>query len=238
MKALGPALILCLTKLLLANEASAQTRSQVYGDSLTKQAQTLYLRADSGMTTFDSEAAGSKDTRSTQDFEVGGWLGEARIAGIKVQSREDKVPFELNQSKLNNSFTDVRLLARLWWFIPSIGMSLSEVNVSRADTQTVGLFGTGISAGLGANVTLYPGILLAGDYLTVRSNNVYDKLTQTSKLGHREEIDGHIAFDLTERIVDLIVGYRMRKFEIETTDETYKELAQGAYAGIRLGVYF
>lgn len=216
----------------------AQTRSQVYGDSLTKQAQTFYVRAGTGMTTFDSEAAGSKETRSTSDYEVGGWLGETRIAGIKVQSREDKVPFELNASKLRNNFTDVRMMARLWWFIPSFGVSLSEIDVSQDGVQTVGLFGTGVNAGLGFNVTLYPGIVLSGDYLRVISNKVYDKLSQSSSLGERTEMDGHIAFDLTEKIVDLIVGYRVRSFEIETVDRTYKEQAQGAYAGIRLGLYF
>ncbi len=230
--------LVCLLAFLLNATGQSQTRSQVYGDNLTKQAQTFYVRADTGMTTFDSEAAGSKETRSTQDFEVGGWLGETRLAGIKVQSREDDVPFELNQSQLANKFTDVRMMARLWWFIPSVGVSLSEVDVSRADVKTVGLFGTGLNAGLGVNVNLYPGILFSGDFMKVKSNHVYDKLSQSDNLGDRDEIDGHIAFDLTERVVDLIVGYRVRKYEIETAAEAYSEQAQGAYAGIRLGLYF
>jgi hypothetical protein len=57
-------------------------------------------------------------------------------------------------------------------------------------------------------------------------------------MGDRQEADVHIAFDITDRLIDLIVGYRMRAFEIETPTEVFKEKAQGIYAGLRLGIYF
>lgn len=229
---------LFIANALCAATASGQTRSQVTGDSGTKQAQTFFAHADVGMMNFDSEAAGSKDTRTSMAYEVGGWLGESRIAGIKIRSQRDEVPFELNDSESESNFTDITLMTRLWWFVPSIGVSLSEVNVEQADVETVGLFGTGVHAGLGITGSLYPGIVLNGNVMTVRSSQVYDKLDQGSKLGDREEADAHIAFDVTERLIDFLVGYHVRRYEIIKGEETFAESSQGVYAGVRLGVYF
>lgn len=221
-----------------AASANAQTRSQVVGDDGAKQAQTFYAHADFGMMNFDSEAAGSKDTRGSMAYEIGGWLGESRVAGIKIRSQQDKVPFELNQSESDSSFTDITLMTRLWWFVPSVGVSLSEVNVEEKDEKTVGLFATGVNMGIGFTGTLYPGVVLNGNVMTVRNNQVYDKLDQGSKLGDRQEADAHLAFDVTERLIDFLVGYHVRKYEIEKTDKTFAESSQGIYAGVRLGVYF
>ncbi len=236
---LRAALTFSLTALLSAfAPIYAQTRSQVYGDDLTKQAQTLYVSAVTGMTTFESEAAGSKETQSTNSYEIGGWFGEARLVGLKVSSHADSVPYALNNSSSRQKFTDVRMAARLWWFTPSVGVSVSEVDIEQTGAKTVGLFGTGMNAGLGLNVSVYKGVVVNADMMTVRSNNVYDKLSQQSELGQRNEADTHLAFDLTDRIIDLIVGYRKQDYTISTETKTYAETSQGAYAGLRVGVYF
>ncbi len=230
-----PLLGLCL---LLNSQAFGQTRSQVYGDDLTRQAQTLYVSGTTGMTTFESEAAGSKETKGSNSYEIGGWFGEARIVGLNVSSHSDLISFSLNQSSSKQNFTDVRMAGRLWWFTPSVGISVSEVDVIQAGTKTVGLFGTGINTGLGANVSIYKGLVVSADAMRVHNNHVYDKLSQSAALGDRSEADAHIAFDITDRIVDLIVGYRTQNYEIQTENETYNEKNAGAYAGVRFGVYF
>ena len=222
----------------LSLNAHAITRSQVYGDVLTRQAQTVYVMATTGMTTVDSEAAGSKETKATTDYELGGWLGEDRIVGIKISSEKRDVPFELNHSRSRTSFTDVRMQGRLWVFVPSVGLSLSEVEVSQVDSKTVDLFGTGISMGLGAHASIYPGLVLTANAQSVRTDHVYDKLGQSATLGQRDELDAHIAFDLTERLLDLIVGYKGRRYTVETEEQVFVEQSQGAYAGLRLGIYF
>ena len=215
-----------------------QTRSQVYGDKLTKQAQTFYVRATSGMSSFESQTADSKETKNTTANELGGWLGEQRVVGIRVGSRQDTIPFQLNGSRSKQNFTDVRVAARVWFLTPSVGVSTSEVNVDSNDGPKVGVIATGMSAGLGANLVIHDTIVANLDLMAVRSNRVYDKLDQNSKLGDRQEADASIAFDLTERAVDLLVGYNVRRFQLETSDKNYVEQVQGAYAGLRLGVYF
>lgn len=223
---------------LSATNLKAQTRSQVVGDSATKQAQTLFIRADFGSTTFDSKAAGSKETAGAKSFELGGWFGESRVAGLSVRNQIDVVDFSLNNSQSKTNFTDVRLKGRLFGIMPSIGVSLSEVDVKKDDVKTIGMFGTGMNAGLGGTLQIYPRIVLNADYMVVKSTRMFDKLQQETKLGDRKEVDGHIAFDITETLVDLLVGYRVREYTIETVEEKFTEKSQGIYAGIRLGIYF
>jgi hypothetical protein len=216
----------------------SQTLSQVYGDSLTKQAQTIYVKGTAGMTTFDSEAAGSKETRTTSETEFGGWMGEKRIMGLKVGHSYHDVPFELNKAHSRSAMTDVRLLARIWFLQPSLGISLTEWDVSNASEPVLGIFATGINAGLGLIVNLHQGLVFNADLMRVQSLRTYDKLEQNSSLGNREDADAHFAFDLTERIVDFVVGYRLRRYSVTLEDATFKETSQGAYVGLRLGYYF
>jgi hypothetical protein len=218
--------------------AFSQTMSQVYGDSLTKQAQTIYVKGSAGMTTFDSEAAGSKETRTTSDMEFGGWMGERRVMGLKVGHSYHDVPFELNQAHSRSAMTDVRLLGRIWFLQPSIGISLTEWDVTSAGEPAVGIFATGLNAGLGFIMNLHQGLVFNADMMRVQSLRTFDKLERNSTLGTRDDADAHFAFDLTDRIVDFIVGYRMRRYEVTIEDSTFRESSQGAYVGMRLGYYF
>jgi hypothetical protein len=236
MKTVGFVLLLWI--ILPDARARAQTLSQVYGDSLTKQAQTIYVKGTAGMTTFDSEAAGSKETRTTTEFELGGWMGESRVAGLKIAHSYYDVPFELNKSNSRSAMTDVRLQARIWFLQPSIGVTLTELDVDGADAPVVGLFATGMNAGLGLIVNLHTGLVFNADMMKVKSTRTFDKLGLGTELGDREDVDAFFSFDLTQNLVDFLVGYRMRNYSVTVEETAYKETSQGAYAGLRLGVYF
>lgn len=227
---------------LLSCSLHAQTLSQVYGDSLTRQAQTLYITGTAGLIAFDSEAAGSKETRTTTDFELGGWMGEDRIVALRIQHSSNHVSFELNKAKLREALTDVRLQGRIWFLQPSLGISLSELDVSNEVEPVVGLFANGINAGLGLIINMYTGLVFSADALGVKSTRTFDKLGKGTELGDRQDLDTHFAFDLTDNVVDFLVGYKARRYtlkvDVEESRETFKETSQGAYVGIRLGIYF
>jgi hypothetical protein len=110
--------------------------------------------------------------------------------------------------------------------------------VTSAGEPAVGLFATGLNAGLGFIMNLHQGLVFNADMMRVQSLRTFDKLERNSTLGTREDADAHFAFDLTDRIVDFIVGYRMRRYPVTIEDSTFKESSQGAYVGLRLGYYF
>ena len=218
--------------------AAAQTRSQVYGSQLVQQAQTVYVRADAGMTTYESQAADSKETKGSMTYNVGGWFGENRSAGLSVTSSDQNVHYSLNDAQTKMSFEDVRAMVRLGWLTPSLGVSLSEVQVQRGGEQTVSLIGTGVNAGLGLQVPISSSIVVYGDALTVRTTKDFDKVDDTTKLGNRNEADAGVSFDVTDKMVDFLIGYRVRGYDIKTQTGVFKERSEGAYAGLRFGLYF
>jgi len=222
----------------LSAEAYGQTRSQVYGSPLDQQAQTVYVRGDAGMSTYESDAAGSKETKESTVMTLGGWAGEARTVGASITSSQSDVSYALNDSRTRTAFNDVRVAARIWWLTPSVGVSLSEVEVERDGAKTVNLYGTGLNAGMGIQIPAYRTIVLYGDAMVSKANRVFDKISDTTKLGDRMEGDAGVSFDVTDRMVDLLVGYRIRQYDIETPSVKHQEKAQGAYAGLRVGLYF
>ena len=221
-----------------AGTVAAQTRSQVYGDVLTQQAQTVYVEAVGGMTTYESKAADSKEVRPSLTTAVGGWFGENRTIGMQVVNSDNTVPFELNDSKMHADFTDVRLQARIAWLFPSIGVSMEQVDVTTAGQKVVNVYGTGINAGLGFGAPVTKSIVVYGNGMAMKSTAGFDKLGGTAKFGDRQEADAGVSFDLTDRTVDLLIGYKIRQYDLEQDQVKLQERQEGAYAGLRVGLYF
>lgn len=227
-----------LTPFVALSVADAQTRSQVYGRPLEQQAQTVYARADLGMTTYESQAAGSKETATTASYHVGGWAGESRQVGVDVSSTEANVPFALNGADSHLGFRDVRLMARFGWVIPSVGASLTEMDVKENGVKQTGVLASGPNVGLAVSVPMTHAIVVTADAMVAPVSKSLDKLKGDAKLGARSEADINAAVDVTDRAVDFLVGYRIRRYTLEDQRGSFDEESQGAYAGLRLGLYF
>ncbi len=222
----------------LASASNAQTRSRVYGDQLTKQSQTFYIQGDVQATTYESDAAGSKEANETTTLTVGAWTGEGRVVGVEMVSSEAETNFSLNSNTVRTSFRDIKLKTRLGWLIPSVGASLTELDIKTPEASEVGVYATGINAGLKVSVPITLEMVVHGEGTISRPTKTYDKLAQGDSLGDRTEFDLGASYDLTETAVDLLVGYRVRSLKINSTEQDYNEATSGAYAGLRLGLYF
>ncbi len=222
----------------LASTSNAQTRSRVYGDQLTKQSQTFYIQGDVQATTYESDAAGSKEANETTTLTVGAWTGEGRVVGVEMVSTEAETNFSLNSNTVRSSFRDIKLKTRLGWFIPSVGASLTELDIKTPEANEVGVYATGINAGLKVSVPITLEMVVHGEGTISRPTKTYDKLAQGDSLGDRTEFDLGASYDLTETAVDLLVGYKVRSLKINSTAQEYNEATSGAYAGLRLGLYF
>lgn len=230
--------VLIFGMITLSSSAAAQTRSRVYGDQMTKQSQTFYIQGEIQAMTYDSEAAGSKDSNETNTVTVGAWTGEGRILGFELESTDADTKFSLNGNSVRSSFKDVRMKTRLGWIQPSIGASLTEIDVKTPDLRTVGIYSTGLNAGLMLAVPVTLELVVHAEVAMSRPMRTYDKLDQDTKLGDRSDADIGASYDLTETALDLLVGYRVRRYKMDTDAVTYNENMSGAYAGLRLGFYF
>jgi hypothetical protein len=222
----------------LATGANAQTRSRVYGDQLTKQAQTFYFQGDVQATTYESDAAGSKEANEATTLTMGAWTGEGRVVGIEMVSSEANTNFSLNSNKVRTAFRDIKLKTRLGWLIPHIGASLTELDIKSPEANEVGVYSTGVNAGLRVSVPITLEMVVSGEASVSRPTKTVDKLNQGDSLGDRTDFDLGASYDLTETAVDLLVGYRVRNLKVKSSEQDYNEATSGAYAGLRLGIYF
>ena len=222
--------------------AAAQTRSQVYGSDLEKQAMTVFVEADMAQTTYDSKTAESKESQQTPTYKIGGWVGENRNVGLIASTTESSVPFALNDSSMRTAMKDLKMRARFGWVSPTIAATLTEVKVSRAEANVVDLYGTGYGVGAEVQVPLHDTVVVAAEGMVFKTPSSFARGAEPgapeSALGDRVEGDVSASVDLTMRTLDLVVGYKVRNYSIIVDEETKKEKAQGAYVGLRLGLYF
>ena len=222
----------------LSASAWAQTRSQVYGSELDRQTMTAFLRADMGWNTYDSKTVESKETRSSTTFMAGAFAGERRNVGMVFSSNENNVPYSLNDSRVNAAFRDVKLKARFGWVYPTIAASLTEMRVERSGATLANLYSSGVGAGAGVELPLHDRIVVYGEGMMFRPSVVKDRTDNNVDLGQRNEFDVGASVDLTDKILDLMVGYRVRSYSLSLNGTEQDELTSGAYAGLRLGLYF
>jgi len=216
----------------------AQTRSQIYGSSLTQQTMTAYVQGDMVLNTYESEAAGSKESNTSTTWKIGVYAGESRKLGIQFRSSENYVPFDLNESSLAASWKDTIMQWRLGWFYPALAVGLSEIEVSSSSDASFDLFGASVGAGLGVFIPLFRKAVFHATTMVFETPNSWDKKGEDVKLGQRIEQDIGTSIDLTKDTIDFVVGYRTRSYTVSWNGNTYNENNQGAYAGLKFGLYF
>jgi len=231
-------LALLLVAIAPSDFAYGQTRTLVYGTELEKQTMTLFVQGDTSMMAWESEAAASKETKQTNTIGLGGWVGESRNVGIIMSSSDTTIPFSLNDSSLRVAQRDIKMKSRIGFIYPTVAATLTEVNVKKAGVTTTDLYATGYGAGIEGQVPLHRMVMVNAEVLGYRLPSSYDKTGQEVALGNRIEGDANLNFAVTDRAVDLLVGYKYKEWSLEVNDEVSNERAQGAYMGLRLGLYF
>lgn len=230
--------ISALVLLGLSTTTLAQTRSQVTGSELDRQTMTTYLQADVGMVTYESDTVNSKETSQNSSWTFGTFAGEARKLGITLRSSDADVPFTLNNSKMHTSFRDLRLHSRLGWFTASIAAALNEITITNTEANVVDLYGSSLGAGLSFNIPLWDRAVVTFDHVFFDKAKILERNGRNIELGQRQDSEISASFDVTTRILDFLVGYRHRSYDLAIDDVKNRETQMGAFVGFRLGMYF
>lgn len=230
---------LLLAAMILSQQGLAQTLSQVYGSELDRQTMTASLQGDVGMMAVESDTAGSKESAQMQTVTAGIFAGEGRKLGLTFRSSENRIPFALNRATMTTNWRDIKLQGRLGSFYPNVAASVSEIAVDQNEAEFVDIYGTSIGAGFGVFVPLWGRAVAFFDGTNYITPNATDRQGHDVEVGPRLEADAGASIDITERMLDLMMGYRYRSFSLKVDDgETNREVQQGAYIGVRTGVYF
>ena len=223
---------------IFSSTVMAQTRSQVYGGTLTQQTQTAFFAADIGYQTYDSDSVSSKDTSPAYNYRVGGYAGENRVLGVFANVADSTTNFELNASKVRTAWRDLALQYRLGIFSPSVIATSSELLLSSTDQQDIHIFATGLGAGLAVHIPLTDKIIVQADAKAINSSNAHDRYGKEVKVGRRDEAELAASIDVVERYVDLLIGYRYRSYTLDIEGDVATETQTTPFGGVRLGIYF
>ena len=220
-----------------AGIAFAQT-SKVYGAPMDRKTPTVFARGDAGYTTFDSRMVDSNASGTSVRYSAGAWAGDSRTLGMSFTSADTRMKFPLNESKISTSFRDLRAQARFGWVTPTFVASLSEMKGNKEGTEIVDLYGTGFGGGLGVHAPIYERLVLRFEGIFVRTGKAYDKQTRKVSLGDRMEGDAAASFAVLKDILDLNVGYSLRRYTVGVEADTWKESQSTPYVGLQLGTFF
>jgi hypothetical protein len=230
--------IVVASALLTVSHAHGQTRSQVYGSSLDKQTMTAYVQGDVGMMTMESDAVNSKQTLNATSWEFGGYAGESRKLGFAFQSTENDINFALNESTMQTAWRDAMVQARIGWIYPRVTAGLGKIEMQQNGEQIVDLYGPSVGAGVGLYVPLWDRIVVSGDYTAHRSQSTQNATDHEVALGQRKDGKIAVSVDVTDRMLDLMFGYRHRSYNLTIDGVENEEILQGAFIGARCGFYF
>ena len=227
-----------LTMAVMTSAASGQTRSQVYGGTLTQQTQTAFFAADVGFQTYESESVESKDTSPAYNYRVGGFAGEDRVLGVFANIADSTTPFELNESRIRTAWRDLAIQYRLGFLYPTVYATSSELTLTAEGVEDIHIFGTGFGAGLAVQVPITKQIIVQADAKSINTASAHDRYGAEVDVGRRDEAELSASVDLVERYVDLIVGYRYRNYDLTIEDTKSVETQTTPFGGLRLGLYF
>jgi hypothetical protein len=229
-----------LLTLSLANSESTQahTESQLYGDILTRQHQTLYVRADYEWNTFQSEAIDSNATSGTRAVSIGTYAGTSRHFGISLNMADTSMAFPLNDSRIDAAFYDVTLQSRFYWLYPSLSAHLNEMTFNRSGEEIADFYATGYAVGLALRVPATDRILFEAEGRQVFISRTKEQEGRFAELNPMQNFSVGANIDILPRYLDGVFGYKMRRFALELEDGKYQQAQSAPFVGLQAGFYF
>lgn len=233
---------------------SSAALAQRSGSPMLRQVMTSYMQYDISSSTYESDAAASKDTAESSTFTFGTHAGFERLVGIQLRSNRSDVKFALNGSKMVSHWRDLALGYRLGWFEPALYAGLSEIQIERANAEYVDIYRASLGAGLSFSVPLWEKLLVYSDVrffekpelprfaaIELNSQDAVPEGTPrklVATLGSRSEADIGASVDIVREYIDFVVGYRVKSYTLVIEEEEQSEYQAGLYAGFKLGAYF
>lgn len=227
-----------VSSLLPAIPAYSQTVSQMYGDTITKQIPTFFVRGDYEWLTLDSDTVDSNGSASATSVQMGTYAGESRELGLFVNAQDKKVDFRESYSKFDSQAYDITMQYRLWFLYPSVSLHWNEMQIDKDGANIVELQARGTGAGIDFKVPLTRKIIIEGGIHQTLNLTTNDLQGRDIKLNSTQEFEVAANLDLIPFYLDLLVGYKQKRLSLSIDDADYEEFNSSPFAGIQTGIYF
>lgn len=248
-------------KLALLALACTGVASRALADGTDQQTPTFFVNATGGYSVYKSELVQSNDTSTTTSYGLGIWAGTQRNVGMALKRESSTFAFALNEAKLALDWQDTHVRYRFGPVYLGVMLSTSTWVVSAppdadadgtldpdADPEDYLDFassGYGLNAGttvpIGKRSFAYVDLSYAAAG-TVRQKAIEDAAgTLTEKeieLGPRTDIDIGGSIAVTKSVLDALVGFKQRSYNVSVDGTAYKEQLNTTYVGFSAGWQF
>lgn len=199
---------------------------------------TFFFDTQFGFATHKSKMVVSNDTGTGLAYGLGGWAGEDRDYGFKVNTDTSSTTFELNSSSVAVTWQDTIIRYRMWFFY--LGVNFASVNMvaNNAGTDQVDAGGNGMGGNAGILVPVGRSSIFYLDVVSAAMSATRNALTDEVAFGSRLDIDAGGSIDITKEAFDFLMGYRMRTYDLSVAGTSYAEAYNITYFGVRMALFF
>lgn len=247
----------CLTAVACAPAAWA-------GD-IDQQTPTFFVTGTGGYSIYKSEMVESNDTSTTVNYGIGVWAGSQRNVGMLLERETSTFAFALNESTLALEWQDVHLryrwgpvyvgflLANSTWLVsaPPDADADGDLDQDAEVEEYIDMMTTGYGINTGTMITVGRRSHVYLDVTYTTAGTVRQKaLTPTTgpnagvptekeiTMGPRMDLDLGGSISLTKDVLDALVGFKYRTYNLEVDGIAYKEQLNSTYVGLSAGWQF
>ena len=190
-----------------------------------------------GIVTSKSQVVASNDTGTGFTYGLGGYAGQNRSFGFLYRHDESSTTFELNDSSGKIIWQDTVIRYRFAFVSLGIVFSHLGAKINREGTDIMDISGEGMGGVLAFAVPIGRVGTFHLEVLTVSLSSPRNHLDQELSLGSRFDTSLSASFDLTQELLDFIVGYKQRSWQVNA-DIAATEEYLSTFLGFRLAANF
>ncbi len=234
-------------------------------ESIDQQTPTFFVNATGGYSIYKSEMVESNDTSTTTSYGLGVWAGSQRNVGMMLKKESSSFSFALNESKLALDWQDTHIRYRFGpvylgfmlttssWLVSAPPDADADGSLDQdADPEDyLDIMSTGYGLNTGTMIPIGKRSFAYVDVSYSASGTVREKVitpvtgpnagVPTEKvitLGPRMDLDLGGSIGLTKNVLDALVGFKYRTYNITVDGTAYKEQLNTTYVGVSAGWQF
>lgn len=229
---------MCLFRLFLLSFVFLNNIGLAQNDELEQNRPTSFLYGDYGMSFYKSKFMLSNDASYTYSYSLGIHGGSNNNIGAIINNDYNKTSFSLVSANITTMWQDV--IIRYYWGVFYLGGMISSVNIKaeNASANVLDAVGNGYGVNLGVLLPLsqFGIFFINSNYVSI--GKLRDQNQINAKLASRIDIDIGSLINISRSFWDLIIGYKQRVTNISVSDNSYSELLNTTYLGVRFCIFF
>lgn len=196
----------------------------------------LYVDLQLALTSNMSKLVSNNDRGTVLSYGAGTFAGSDNNLEFLMLRQNEATSYALNQSDIKAAWQDTSIRYHIGYFYLAGIFSQLESQVTSQGTPIIDAAGSGMGGGLGMQMGIGRGGSLHLDLGFVSISSMKNALDGEVSVPQRLDMDLGGSIDLTQKLLDLTFGYRVRMTTYKT-DSSYSDSSYQTYVGLRCSFY-